>query len=221
MEFSRQLNKTVVAYFCFVTIFVLIRSTFADSRNVELIGRELFGPALDVYAKDGYVISDVKTNMPKETVAIQLSGIEQLPEEYSVRIYDLDLDNWFDKNTVSFGFVSGKGLTERHFRIVVSDSELPELEEYASRPERFVTAMCFPNPFNPQTTIRYELSMSGKVTSSTYNALGQQVKVYDIGNKDQGVHEIVFDASDLTSGIYFYRVDAGYASVTGKMLYMK
>ena len=63
--------------------------------------------------------------------------------------------------------------------------------------------------------------MDGKVTISIYNALDQQVKVYDIGNKDQGVHEIVFDASELTSGIYFYRVDAGYASVTGKMLYME
>ena len=81
--------------------------------------------------------------------------------------------------------------------------------------------MCFPNPFNPQTTIRYKLSMSGKVAISIYNAVGQQVKVYDIGYRNQGTHELVFDASNLTSGIYFYRVDAGYAYVTEKMLYMK
>ena len=73
----------------------------------------------------------------------------------------------------------------------------------------------------PQTTIRYELSMMGKVNISVYNALGQHVKVYDLGQKNQGGHEYIFDASELTSGIYFYRVDAGYASVVEKMLYMK
>ena len=86
---------------------------------------------------------------------------------------------------------------------------------------KFVVNPPFPNPFNPRTTIRYELSMTGKVTISIYNALGQQAKVYDFGQKNQGVHEFVFDASELTSGIYFYRVDAGYASAVGKMLYMK
>jgi len=81
--------------------------------------------------------------------------------------------------------------------------------------------MCFTNPFNPQTTIRYKLSMAGKFTISIYNALDQQVKVYDIGQMEQGIHELVFDATELTSGPYFYLIDAGYASVTGKMLYMK
>ena len=164
---------------------------------------------------------DVKTNIPRETVTVNIEGMEDLPEEHYVKLFDRDSKHAIDINNNTFSFVSGKDLTERHFMLVVSDSEEPELEEYASIPERFVTAMCFPNPFNPQTTIRYELSMSGKVAISIYNALGQQVKVYNISNKDQGVHEIVFDASDLTSGIYLYRVDAGYASVTGKMLYMK
>ncbi len=164
---------------------------------------------------------NVKTNITQETVAVQIIGTENLPEEYSVQIFDLDMEYMFDNKYNSFSFVSGNGLTERHFMLVVSDSDEPELEGYESRPERFITAMCYPNPFNPQTTIRYELSMNGKITISVYNALGQQEQVYDLGQKDQGIHEIVFDALNLTSGIYFYQVDAGYASVTGKMLYMK
>ena len=65
------------------------------------------------------------------------------------------------------------------------------------------------------------MSHPGNVTVMVFNAVGQQVKVYDVGHKNQGVHEVMFDASDLTSGIYFYRVESGYAYVTGKMLYMK
>ncbi len=85
----------------------------------------------------------------------------------------------------------------------------------------FKVSLPYPNPFNPQTTISYELSHPEKVTISVYNALGQRVKVYEIGYIDKGSHEIVFDAAGLTSGLYFYSIDAGYASVTGKMLYMK
>ena len=162
----------------------------------------------------------VTTNIPRETVAVQLSGMEQLPEDYSSRIYDLEMQHWFDENITSFGFVSGNDITERHFRIVVSNSQEPE-EDNFSRPERFVTAHCFPNPFNNQTTIQYEISRAAHVTITVYNMVGQQVQVFHPGQKEPGIHEILFDAKNLTSGIYFYRLDAGYGSVTGKMLYMK
>ena len=94
-------------------------------------------------------------------------------------------------------------------------------EQDGSTPEQFVTATSYPNPFNPQSTIRYKLLKPGKVTLSVYNAVGQKVQVYIIGHKDKGTHEFVFDASNLTSGLHIYRVDAGYTSATGKMLYMK
>ena len=164
---------------------------------------------------------DVKTNISGEMVTVNIEGIDDLPEKHYVKIFDRDSKHTVDINNNAYSFISGKKLTERHFKLIVSDSDNPELEGYESRPEKFVTAMSYPNPFNPQTTIHYELSMTGKVTISVYNALGQHVKVYDFGQKDQGVHEFVFNASDLTSGIYFYKVDAGYASVVGKMLYMK
>ena len=144
-----------------------------------------------------------------------------MPEGLYVKIFDRDTKHATDINNDTFSFVSGKGLTEQHYTLVASDSQEPELEGYKSKPEQFVTAKCYPNPFNPQTTLQYEISHPGKVTISIYNVVGQEVKVYNIGNKDQGVYELVFDASNLTSGIYFYRVDTGYAAVTGKMLYMK
>jgi len=59
------------------------------------------------------------------------------------------------------------------------------------------------------------------VLITIYNAVGQQVKVYDVGYKNQGFHELVFDASNITSGIYFFHIETAYASLTGKMLYMK
>ena len=65
------------------------------------------------------------------------------------------------------------------------------------------------------------MSHPEKVSILVFNSLGQRVHVYELGYREQGIHELVFDASELTSGLYFYRVDAGYSSVTGKLLYMK
>jgi alanine dehydrogenase len=89
------------------------------------------------------------------------------------------------------------------------------------RPGQFVTAHAYPNPFNPRTVIRYELSTPGNVSIAVFNAVGQKVRDYRLGLKEHGVHELVFDAAGLTSGLYVYRIDTGYASVTEKMLYMK
>jgi len=162
----------------------------------------------------------VKTNIPHETVAVQLMGTEKLPSEYSHKIFDLDMGQVINGGATSFGFVSGNDFTERHFRLVVTNSQEPE-DEYTSRPEKFIIARCYPNPFNPQTTIQYEISTAAAINITVYNMVGQQVAVYSVGRKEPGIHEVVFDAKNLTSGIYFYRVDAGYARVTGKMLFMK
>ena len=79
----------------------------------------------------------------------------------------------------------------------------------------------YPNPFNASTTIRYELTSSAPITITVFNSLGQTVSTFNMGLCLPGIHEYVFDALSLTSGMYFYRVDAGYSRATGKMLYMK
>jgi poly(3-hydroxybutyrate) depolymerase len=67
----------------------------------------------------------------------------------------------------------------------------------------------FPNPFNPTTTIRYVLSSRSHVTLTIYNTLGQIVKELVNGEMEAGYHEVQFDASGLSSGVYFYRLQAG------------
>ncbi len=79
----------------------------------------------------------------------------------------------------------------------------------------------YPNPFNPSTTIIYELPKSSMVTLSVYDFLGRNVSVLVNERKDAGVHEVRFDASGLSSGVYLYRLTAGSYVQTRKLVLLK
>lgn len=79
----------------------------------------------------------------------------------------------------------------------------------------------YPNPFNPSTTIRYNLPQAGFVNLRVYNALGQEVAALVSQEQIAGVYEVSFDASMLSSGIYFYKLDSGKFSITKKMMLVK
>ncbi len=163
----------------------------------------------------------VKTNIAGETVYGTLTGIEQLPADYTATLYVCEGENETALSSSSFSFFSGTSSTERHYRLTVSKILENESDGNAPKPDRFVTARCYPNPFNPQTVIQYTLSDPGRVSLSVFNSVGQRVQFHDIGSMNRGIHEFVFDASHLTAGLYLYRIDAGYFSVIQKMLYVK
>jgi len=75
-------------------------------------------------------------------------------------------------------------------------------------PIQFTLEQNYPNPFNPSTTIRFAIPVDAKVAVKVYNLVGEKVSEVVNNNYSAGVHMVVFDASDLTSGIYFYRIDA-------------
>ena len=80
----------------------------------------------------------------------------------------------------------------------------------------------WPNPFNPQTTIAYSLAKSSEVRLIVYNQLGQVVATLaDKERKEAGHHQEVWDARSMPSGLYFFRLEAGAFTKTGKMVLIK
>ena len=79
----------------------------------------------------------------------------------------------------------------------------------------------YPNPFNPVTTISYSLPVKSQVTLVVYNTLGESVKQLVNEEKEAGRYKVEFDATSLSSGIYFYRIQAGSFIQTKKMILMK
>ncbi|HZW40647.1 MAG TPA: T9SS type A sorting domain-containing protein [Ignavibacteriaceae bacterium] len=79
----------------------------------------------------------------------------------------------------------------------------------------------FPNPFNPSTKIKYTLPQQGLVTIKVYDVLGKEITTLINEEKPSGEYEVEFDGSKLSSGIYYYKIQAGEFVQTKKMVLMK
>ena len=79
----------------------------------------------------------------------------------------------------------------------------------------------YPNPFNPETTIRFTLPRAAQVNLTVYNLRGQEVATLVQKQLSSGSHQVVFTGSELSSGIYFYQLSTPKKVLTGKMTILK
>ena len=134
-----------------------------------------------------------------------------------------------DNDFVTVGFVNGKGTTTQIQNYSFTESNLP-LGNYAYRlkqidfdgtfefsnvievsvvaPREFSLEQNFPNPFNPSTMISFSLKTDADVSLKVFNLLGQEIATLFNGRLTAGIQQISFNAENLTSGVYFYRIDA-------------
>ena len=88
-------------------------------------------------------------------------------------------------------------------------------------PEKFALYQNYPNPFNPSTTIKYQVSKRAFVNITVFDALGRIVKTLVNSWHEPGRYAVVFDAKELPSGIYFYRMKANNFVDVKKMVLLK
>ena len=88
-------------------------------------------------------------------------------------------------------------------------------------PVKYELYQNYPNPFNPTTVIRFSIQKEAQVNLSVFNILGQKVKELKDEVMKPGYYEYEFNASDIASGVYLYRIKAGDFAETKKMLLMK
>ncbi len=88
-------------------------------------------------------------------------------------------------------------------------------------PTAFTVAQNSPNPFNPTTTITFTLAKAGKTTVEVYNVAGQKISTLVDGSMSAGSHSVVWNASNVSAGVYFYTVRSGSFTKTMKMTLLK
>ena len=88
-------------------------------------------------------------------------------------------------------------------------------------PTQFALNQNFPNPFNPSTTIKFQLTTSGNVDLRVYDIVGREVAVLVNAEYQSGFFSIEFDAAGLSSGVYIYRLQVSGATFVKKMVLLK
>ncbi|CUT02297.1 carbohydrate-binding module family 20 domain-containing protein [Candidatus Chrysopegis kryptomonas] len=119
---------------------------------------------------------------------------------------------------VKFGRQRGLGAFKDTVKIV---NKFTGVKETGEVPLTYELYQNYPNPFNPTTTIKYSIPNTERVTLKIYNILGQEVATLIDEEQKPGVYELKFDATNLASGVYFYRLQAGKFNAVKKMMLVK
>ncbi len=101
------------------------------------------------------------------------------------------------------------------------DSIATDVRKLEGVPAEFELLQNYPNPFNPTTVISYQLSAASDVTLKVFDILGREVATLVNGKQNAGYYDVTFDASNLPSGVYFYRLRAGSYDKIMKLMLLK
>tara|TARA_R110002124_G_scaffold270742_1_gene439432 strand:+ start:4513 stop:7200 length:2688 start_codon:yes stop_codon:yes gene_type:complete len=125
-------------------------------------------------------------------------------------------------NVAAFYSFGDEAFVDTYNQLTLTRALQTSNEEEIGTPSVFKLEQNYPNPFNPSTTIKFALPTASNVTLTVYNMLGQKVSTLINDNKmNSGFHSISFDASNLASGMYIYRIEAASFSSIKKMLLIK
>jgi hypothetical protein len=102
-----------------------------------------------------------------------------------------------------------------------SDNQLSLIQLNEGKPKQYALLQNYPNPFNPTTTISYQLPVASQVSLKVYDVLGREVMTLVNGKQEAGVYNLSLNASNLSSGVYFYRLQSGNFVQTKKMMLVK
>ena len=156
-----------------------------------------------------------KFNIERKTIdaawasigSVKASVLSNSPKQYS----------YIDKNLQS-------GKYQYRLKMIDNDGSFEYskvIETEVTQPKNFELSQNFPNPFNPTTVISYSLPLESNVKLIVYNSLGQTVKVLENGFKNAGTYSVILNATELSSGTYYYKIEAGQFSQVKKMILIK
>jgi hypothetical protein len=144
------------------------------------------------FEKIGFVEGNGNSNSPKY---YSFEDNNLTAGKYSYRLKQIDTDGQFEYSKV--------------------------IEINLDRPMKYELSQNYPNPFNPVTTIQFSIPEAGDVKLVVYNVLGEQVAELVNENKEAGVHTINFNAAELNSGLYIYKLTAGNFRAVKKLMLVK
>lgn len=173
-------------------------------------------------------VSDSLTGLPIDSVLITIAETGRATRSNTSGAFTIgELPGSYTLSCTAYGYVN---MVFSNFIITGGDSltfnvlmppVIVGIEQSGGQPCEFTLSQNYPNPFNPETKIGFRVSGSGWVSLKVFDVLGREVASLVKEKKEAGTHMVTFDASKLTSGVYFYRLSAGGFVETRKLLLLK
>lgn len=199
-------------------------------KNIGEISVDLNGDTNDYYDNcflDNYLSSDT------------LYSLDDLPS-YGLIIHNVYLYPGESYNSTFRAVINKDSLSNKHYLLVVIDdrdnffesnennnvywidlNSVTDIKKEIILSQTYSLSQNYPNPFNPTTTIKYSIKERGIVNLTVFDILGREVAKLGNEEKQAGSYEAKFDGSNLSSGIYFYRLQSGSFSETKKLILLK
>ena len=174
-------------------------ATEINNYGFEIERASLSASPLPVWEKIGFVNGNGNSNSPKDYSFVDDNVTAGKPAyrtgRYSYRLKQIDNDGQFEYSKT--------------------------IEVDMNGVKKFELSQNYPNPFNPATTISFNLPEAGNVKLTLFDILGQEIKTLVNEFKESGVHTINFNASELNSGMYIYKIESNGLTQTRKMTLIK
>lgn len=165
-------------------------------------------------------------------ISVEAELVTSVTEEWETLVFDftneaegtseINFDSDYTKASLFFNFGT-PGTDETYFwdDLEMSDPTTNAGEGITDVPVEFELGQNYPNPFNPSTQIQFAVPENADVRLDVYNVMGQRVATLVNESMSAGTHTVSFDARNLASGMYLYRLQAGSTVITRKMTLLK
>ncbi len=159
-------------------------------------------------------------NLTKQTVKLIADGIENF-SNYEVYLVDKNLNKFYnlkEQNEISLSPIH----ENNNYQLLIGNENYIDRIKKGNIPTEYALYQNYPNPFNPSTVIKYQIPDNNtSVELKIYNILGKEVKTLVNEIQNSGIYEVLFNAANYSSGIYFCTIKAGSFSATKKMILLK
>lgn len=167
---------------------------------------------------------EVKGLLTKLRMALPPVGLDSISTTDIGALNDVNINKaYFNYQLIAYD--GSYGMHNTAFAVAVLQRSLSTLTGVEAvddfTPSTFTLSQNFPNPFNPSTTIQFSIPEMSEITLKVYDAIGNEVATLHEGMVNAGTYNVNWNASNMASGIYFYKISSDKFSMTKKMVLMK
>ena len=147
-----------------------------------------------------------------------MNNTDMIRVQYSIK----DGSEWILESESGTVILNGNG----EIQVVSADSYSLHKGSVSRTPETFALHQGYPNPFNPETTISYDISNVGNVAIVVYDMMGREIKTLVSGYHTPSTYQVVWNGTDnrgkiVPSGVYFYRMNSSEFTQVNKVMFLK